>query len=392
MSTNGSHPAGTFSPISPWAGRSLIPESSTVIQSVWLRNAERSGLDFSRFPSTRYQGSKRKVIPWLWACIRSIDFTSALDLFGGTGSVSYLLKKMGKCTTYNDYLRFNHTIGKALIENDEVLLTDADIETALEAPPYRHGHFVRDTFKDIYFTDSENEWIDKTICYIDRLSGSPYKQALMRYALFQSCLVKRPFNLFHRRNLYVRFAEVDRKFGNKRTWDRPFEQVFAAFCAEANGFVFKGDKKCRALCHDALELPNVDYDLVYVDPPYLRSDRFNNSYFADYHFLEGLCHYRDWSKLIDYSTTTLRMKCKRNDSWAKPNHRLALLDKLFDKFKHSTLVLSYKRFGVPSIDTLVRMLKRHGRKVRSRSRHYKYALNHQNGSACLNREVLLITD
>jgi adenine-specific DNA-methyltransferase len=379
-------------PISPWRGSSLVSKSSAIGRFEMQKADAESGPDFTRFPSTRYQGSKRKIIPWLWSHFRRLEFASALDVFGGTGSVSYLLKKMGKRTTYNDYLGFNRQIGMALIENNDVLLTPTDIEIAREASPRRHGDFVQETFREIYFTDEENEWIDKTVTHIDSLSGAPYKQALMRYALFQSCLVKRPFNLFHRRNLYVRFANVDRQFGNKTTWDRPFSKVFGAFCAEANSLVFKGDRKCKAICHDALEIPTRKYDLVYIDPPYLRADRSSPSYLYYYHFLEGLCRYSEWSTLIDYDTPNLRMKRVKPDSWGDPKKRIELLDALFEKFRTSTLVLSYKRFGVPSIETLIKMLKRHGKKVQSHSRHYKYALNHQNGSADLNREVLLIAD
>ena len=85
------------------------------------------------------------------------------------------------------------------------------------------------------------------------------------------------------------------------------------------------------------------------------------------------------------------MKARPN-IWADGDRRTEALDALFETFENSTLVISYKRFGVPCIDTLVRMLKKHGRKVRSFSRHYKYALNHQNGEAHLNREVLLIAE
>jgi adenine-specific DNA-methyltransferase len=350
------------------------------------------GLDFSKFPSTRYQGSKRKIIPWIWTHLNGLDFSSALDVFGGTGSVSYLLKKMGKQVTYNDYLKFNHQIGLALIENSDVTLTQSDIDLALKPIACRSECFVRSTFKDIYFTEQENEWIDNTVARIRGLKDSPYQQALMYYSLFQSCLVKRPFNLFHRRNLYVRFARIDRQFGNKTTWDRAFSEVFAAFCAEASGFVFKGEERCRAICHDALEIPSTSYDLVYIDPPYLTSERWNDSYLSYYHFLEGLCRYQQWGALIDYGTPNLRMKRDQQDLWANPNKRIEALNALIEKFKASTLVISYKRFGVPSIDTLIRMLKRHGKKVRSHSRHYKYALNHQNGSAILNREVLLVAE
>jgi adenine-specific DNA-methyltransferase len=45
-------------------------------------------IDLSDFPTTRYQGSKRKIIPWLWQHFRELDFNSAVDVFGGTGSVT----------------------------------------------------------------------------------------------------------------------------------------------------------------------------------------------------------------------------------------------------------------------------------------------------------------
>ncbi len=76
--------------------------------------------DFVRpqmIPSTRYQGSKAKIIPWIWNLIQDLSFDTALDAFGGTGVVSYWLKHQGKQITYNDTLAFNYQIGLALIEN-----------------------------------------------------------------------------------------------------------------------------------------------------------------------------------------------------------------------------------------------------------------------------------
>jgi len=355
-------------------------------------------VELREFPSTRYQGSKRKITPWLWDCLRELDFSSALDVFGGTGTVSYLLKKMGKRVTYNDILQFNHEIGLAIIENDNVILEQKDIDRVqLSAPKAKH-HFVRNTFRGVYFTDEENEWIDNVITHINRLEFEPkekiYKRALLYYGLFQSCLIKRPFNLFHRRNLYLRFAGVSREFGNKTSWDKPFNEHFARFCAEANKLVFRARKHCRAIRYDALELPDARYDLVYIDPPYLTKDGANESsnYLKCYHFLEGLCNYDIWSNLIDYDSPNLRLKQTYANKWINCDQNTKAFDALFEKFAESIIVVSYKKFGVPSIDTLIRMLKRHGKRVRSHSRHYKYALNHQNGEAKLNREVILTAE
>lgn len=45
-----------------------------------------------KLPVTRYYGSKRRVVDKIWHALRNahIKFNSFLDLFGGTGIVSYI--------------------------------------------------------------------------------------------------------------------------------------------------------------------------------------------------------------------------------------------------------------------------------------------------------------
>jgi len=190
------------------------------------------------FPSTRYQGSKLKIVNWIWENIKDLEFHTALDAFGGTGCVAYMLKQKGKQISYNDILKFNWFIALALIENDSVTLSSDDIDFLVtKHKEIKYPTFVYDTFKDIYFTDEENQWIDIVVTNIGQLKNL-YKKALAYYSLFQSCIIKRPFNLFHRKNLYLRFSDVERNFGNKTTWDTPFEAHFRKFIAEVNQAVF----------------------------------------------------------------------------------------------------------------------------------------------------------
>ena len=65
-------------------------------------------------PTTRYQGSKRKILLWIYECMRGYEFHTVLDAFGGSGMVSCLLKRMGKRVTYNDLFRFNQMIGQSV--------------------------------------------------------------------------------------------------------------------------------------------------------------------------------------------------------------------------------------------------------------------------------------
>lgn len=51
------------------------------------------------FPSTRFYGSKRRQLSWLQTELSRVQGTTALDAFGGTGAVSYLLGKLGFQTT-----------------------------------------------------------------------------------------------------------------------------------------------------------------------------------------------------------------------------------------------------------------------------------------------------
>lgn len=51
-------------------------------------------VNLKEFPTTRYRGSKRKLLPWMQAHLSELEYDSVLDLFGGTGSVSYMFKRM----------------------------------------------------------------------------------------------------------------------------------------------------------------------------------------------------------------------------------------------------------------------------------------------------------
>lgn len=353
-------------------------------------------IEVSDVPSTRYQGSKRKILPWIWENIQPYSFDSVLDVFGGSGVVSYLFKKMGKRVTYNDYLRWNYYVGVALIENNQTRLSRAEVEMLTKPVSSRDGSFVSKTFRGVYYTAQENLWIDAIKARIDDLKGTafelPYKRAVAHYALFQTCLVKRPFNLFHRPNLSLRLATVDRSFGNKSTWDTRFALHFRRFSEEIEQRVFDGPQTCRASNYDALEIPGGHYDLVYLDPPYMKRGRQLETadYLHCYHFLEGLARYEDWPRLIDYSSPLRSFNNPSPNAWADPMRNYNSLEALLDKFPNSIIAISYKKFGRPSVDTLVRLLRRRGKAVRVHTRHYKYALNHQNGSAKLNRECLII--
>jgi len=337
------------------------------------------------FPSTRYQGSKAKLVDWIWEQVASLDFVTCLDAFGGTGAVAYRLKQEGKAVTYNDLLRFNYYVGLALIENARVHLSVDELNWLLQRhPEVTYPRFVQDTFSDVYFTGEENAWIDQTITNVRQLAD-PYKFALAFFALCQACIVKRPFNLFHRKNLYIRFAEVERSFGNKASWDRPFDEWFCTFVEEANRAVFDNGQANRALNCDAVDVPGA-YDLVYIDPPYISGRGVAVDYRGFYHFLEGLTMYDEWGQHIDRRSKHRRLKPQPNE-WTDKKRICAAFDRLFHRFRESILVVSYRSDGIPSQSDLVSLLKWYKRDVHvEHFGQYTYVLSTDSGSG----EILLI--
>ena len=337
------------------------------------------------FPSTRYQGSKAKLAQWIGEQIADLDFTTCLDAFGGTGAVAYQLKQMGKQVTYNDLLRFNYYIGLALIENSQTTLSPEEIDWLLQRhPEISYPCFVQDNFSDIYFTDDENAWIDQTITNAQYLTD-PCKFALAFFALCQACIIKRPYNLFHRKNLYIRLAEVERSFGNKTTWDTPFDEWFRVFAGEANQAVFDNGQSNHALNLDAADVPG-EYELIYIDPPYISRRGVAVDYRDFYHFLEGLTMYDEWGQHIDHRSKHRRLK-PRPSEWTDKNRIHNAFAHLFERYRNSIIVVSYRSDGIPSEPDLASLLEQYKRNVRiERFGQYKYVLSTDSEA----EEILLV--
>jgi len=339
----------------------------------------------STFPPTRYQGSKRKVANAIVDELRSLHFHTVLDAFGGSGSVAYALKRAGKQVTYNDFLAFNHQIGIALIENSNVHAPPGQataIATRVDGVPY--DDFIARTFPGIYYTDEENAWLDVTVTNVHRVPDR-YERALAWFALIQAAIAKRPYNLFHRRNLSMRTSDVPRTFGNKTTWDRSFDDHVRVFLDQAGAAVFDSGVACRATCCDVFDVPG-QFDLVYIDPPYLNAAAVGVDYRDFYHFLEGMVRYDDWPAMIDPSSKHRRL-IRRDDPWLNPHTCRDTYRQLLDRFRHSSLVVSYRNDGIPTIDELAAMLQDVKPRVRVvTSDPYQYALSTRRDT----RQVLLI--
>lgn len=344
-------------------------------------------MDFN-LPTTRYYGSKRKLIKWIWESIQeeNLEFNSVLDLFGGSGIFSYVAKKNCKKVSYNDLFLFNYHIGKALIQNNTIRLDKKDIFKVLEKQPdLIYKTKIQDLYKDIYYTDEENKQLDIIIQNILNIPNET-KRSLLYYILIQSCIMKRPYNLFHRKNLYIRLDDVKRSFGNKTTWETPFEDLFFRLADELNSLIFTNNKNNTCFNSSALDL-NIKADLVYIDPPYINNNLGQLPYHSRYHFLEALVNYETFDSYINYSTKHLKVNINNNKDFESRTTFFNNLKILFEKYSNSHIVFSYRLNGIPSINDIESYLLKEKKDFIIKKYKYSYALHKNND---LQEEVLFI--
>ena len=338
-------------------------------------------------PSTRYQGSKYKLLAWIWSQIQDRSFRTCLDVFGGTGVVSHMLKSKQKEVTYNDYLKCNYLCAKAILENNKITLDQSKAKKALVRNANRtYLNTICDNYSGIFFLDEENILLDVIAQNIQSMENE-FEKCIAYDALFQACIIKRPYNLFHRANLYMRTAEVERSFGNKTTWDRPFSEHFLDFIKEINTSIFDTGINCKATNMEALELVG-GYDLVYLDPPYLNSKGTGVDYADFYCFLEGISNYETWDTNINHKKKH-KPYVGPSSLWNDEKTILNAFKELIHNHRDSMIVISYRSDGIPSEDDLVKLLKDVKKKVTVlHYGEYKYVLSKNAKS----KEILLIAE
>ncbi|MEM8917221.1 MAG: DNA adenine methylase [Pseudomonadota bacterium] len=306
------------------------------------------------FPTTRYYGSKRKLLNWLYRHLGPLPFDNVLDAFGGTASVSLLFKAMRKDVTYHDGFSFNEDVARTLL-SDKVLLEREDVERFCRNVKLTEGVVFRN-FDGVFYLKDENAWIDGFLISLKNGDFSEREKALLRFLLYQSCLKKRPFNLFHRANLNLRVnSDIDRSFGNAVTWSKSFTtHILTAFdelsklCPQAQG-------KASILPSGDVSKIKKDYDLIYLDPPYISKNAARNrdGYWKRYHFLEGLSKYETWEANMDLASP---IKSLHQPTWFKEwSHKETFPEKLFELIREcrsSITVLSYVTDAHPTFEQI----------------------------------------
>jgi len=317
-------------------------------------------LHTTNFPNTRYMGSKSKLLSIIAHIVKELDPKTALDAFAGSGCVGYLFKDLGIQVDSNDFLRFSYHIANASVANSTEILSSADIEMLLEINLDAKS-FVQDTFSGLYYDDVDNKFLDNLWPNIQKL-GSEYKKSLAYAAISRACIKRRPRGMF----AYTGFRYDDGRNDLRMT----LEEHFIRAVGEWNGAVFDNDKNCAAFNTDVFALENKDYDLVYIDPPYV-SLRSDNDYTRRYHFIEGYMSY--WQGVeIQENTLTKKIKSRVTLFGSRNTIYKAFTD-LVEKYPKSTLLISYSSNSIPTKEEMEELLKKYRSDVKIIEVDYRYS-------------------
>ena len=336
-----------------------------------------------KFPEPQYLGAKYIHRAWIAQFIPT-DTHVALDAFGGSQSIAYLLKQFGKTTYTNDFLNFNYQIGKALIENSGELLTkeDIDILFSQNQNPSEYN-LMEKLFSNLFFYPEEAALLDSFRSNVPRLQNT-FKQSLSLSIMCRSMTRKVTMGHFAHTQALVYAADPVRVKRN-RSLIRPLKKIFLDLLPDYNAAVFNNQKSNKSFQENILDLlPKLsNVDLVYFDPPYCNS---HADYQSFYHLLETFVEY--W-KDKQFVNGTKRYEPKRYSGFDKNSEAINSLRLMFEKSQHiPTWLVSYNNRSYPDIKTMVDIIKPY-RNVRVERKRYANGRGGK-GSVAGSSEILLI--
>lgn len=318
----------------------------------------------SKYPSTRFMGSKSKLLAEIWQVASQFEFETILDLFAGSGIVSYMFKAKGKRVLSNDYMAFSANLTQALVANsfDTLPLTRAQ---SLVETPYPNDGFIATTFNGLYYSDSDNAFLDSMRAGIATIRN-PNHRAIALAALVRACLKKRPRGIF----TYTGMRYDD----GRQDLQMTLAEHFLNAVDQINAAVFDNHQKCQSRHGDAMTVAPRSDALVYIDPPYY-SPYSDNEYVRRYHFVEGLTRYWQGVQIQEHTTT------KKFKSYPTPfstrNGAYDAFDKLFRRHRNSILLVSYSSNSQPTLEEMVGLISQYKQHVEVVPIDHRYSFGNQ---------------
>jgi adenine-specific DNA-methyltransferase len=291
----------------------------------------------------KYIGSKRALLTQIATAVRAglPDGGVVCDLFSGSARVGHALKREGFRVWSNDHNAYACTLATAYVQADrERWLERAEAVLAeLRTVAPEAGWFTKAFCEDArYFTPQNGAVIDAMRERIAAMALEPELEAIALVSLMEAA------------------DRVDSTAGLQmaymKSWAARALKPLELRMPDILPGVATGP--CKATRADAVELaPQVEADLVYLDPPYNQ-----HSYLGNYHCWESLIL---WDRPETYGVANKRIDVRTRKSAFNSKPGIApALQAVIEGLKAPNLIVSFNDEGYLDRDQLVRMLSGRG--------------------------------
>ncbi len=287
----------------------------------------------------KYIGSKRALLGHVTAAISAAlpDGGVVCDLFSGTARVGHALKQRGFRVWSNDHNAYAHALATCYVQaNRDRWLERAEAVLAeLRAVKPEAGWFTRACCEDARFFHPDNgAVIDAVRERIAALSLEPELEAIALVSLMEAA------------------DRVDSTAGLQMAYMKRWAPRALKPLELRLPELLPGEGKATRA--DAVAIaPEIEADLVYLDPPYNQ-----HSYLGNYHCWESLVL---WDKPETYGVANKRVDVRTRKSAFNSRPGIGpALEAVIGALKAPNLVVSFNDEGYLSRDELVRMLSARG--------------------------------
>lgn len=283
----------------------------------------------------KYIGSKRALLGHVAAAVAAAlpDGGTVCDLFSGTARVGHALKKRGFRVWSNDHNAYAHALATCYVQADR----DRWMEKAervlaeLRTAPAEAGWFTRAYCEQARFFHPDNgARIDAVRERIAAMALEPELEAIALVSLMEAA------------------DRVDSTAGLQMAYMKRWAPRALKPLELRLPELLPGEG--RATRADAVEIaPEIEADLVYLDPPYNQ-----HSYLGNYHCWESLVL---WDKPETYGVANKRVDVRTRKSAFNSRPGIGpALETTIAALKAPNLVVSFNDEGYLSREELVRML------------------------------------
>ncbi|HOJ63778.1 MAG TPA: DNA adenine methylase [Spirochaetota bacterium] len=355
-----------------------------------------------------YIGNKRRLLSLIEKAIEKTDFKGKkakfLDLFAGSGAVSRLAKSLGFEVYCNDWEYYSYIINRAFIELDKDFLDNSfknfggidnvlNILNKLKSPKEKDCYISKyycpkndqnpDLEKErMFWTNYNGKKIDAIRAKIEEWKNNNEINENEETLLLALLL----YEASTRSNTSGVFKAFHRGFGgtNGDALSRILKEVELTVPCLING------EKCYVFKEDAVELSfmlrNIQFDIVYLDPPYNQ-----HQYGSNYHLLNTIA--LNDKPLVNENITINGKKINKSairKDWIKTKSTFCYaksakqdFEKILNNINSKYILISYSTDGIIPFEDMLEILSNKGKLDIVLSEYTKY----RGGKQALTTEV-----